>query len=688
MRVTERFEINQTTKNIIANMEPDFGFNGVGAVVFYRSYSRDLPNGKKESWNDVVLRVMNGVFSIRKDWYIKNGIKWDDRFWQDYAHDMAISMFNMEWLPPGRGLWAMGTDYIYERGSMALNNCGFKVISNEIGKDCEWIMDALMSGVGVGFHPERDDRLEIRRSRFSEPYTVPDTREGWASSTRQLIDSYLGLCEFPDFDYSQIRGKGERIKGFGGISSGPKPLIDLHKKLIDLLEDYDNDSLKLKTDIANLIGVAVVSGNIRRSAEIACAPINDPTFMDLKDYSKYPYRMNHGYMSNNSVYLRTDADFEMIGEVARRVVNNGEPGLINLKNLPLGRLDGNEYPVDKAVGFNPCGEQPLEDGECCCLAEILPTRGGDFCRSAEYATVYATTVTLLPTHSELTNAVMLRNRRIGISITDVSGFNVQVGTTAMISELRRGYEIVRETNNWLSDEAGVPRAIRVTTIKPGGSVPKVAGKTGGYSWPTFRHSLFRINIAKGSSICEILDEAKVPYEPNIYDPNTLVYEFPVLQGPAKPATEVSLWQQAATVALLQRHWSDNAVSNTLYFKPRKELVKTENPEPINGIGYINEQNTNGTWEVYKINPDHEENIIEEVLAIFISQVKSLSLLPHTPDGVYQQSPQSGITPEEYEKRIFSMGKFDWSKLRADYEVAQDLYCQGDKCELPNKVGTE
>ena len=447
MRVTERFELNQFTQNTIKRMKPEFGFNGVGAVVFYRSYSRDLPNGKKEGWNDVVIRVMNGTFTIRKDWYIKNGIKWDEEYWQTYAHDMAISMFNMEWLPPGRGLWAMGTDYIYARGSMALNNCGFKVISNNIGEDCKWVMDALMCGVGVGFHPERDDRLEITVPTYSEPYLVEDTREGWASSTSRLIDSYLGQCPLPSFDYSLVRPKGARIKGFGGISSGPGPLINLHKQLSELFEDYDGDSLKLKTDIVNLIGVAVVSGNIRRSAEIACAPISDRTFMDLKDYRKYPYRMNHGYMSNNSVYLQSDSDFEMIGEVARRVIKNGEPGLINLKNLPLGRLDYGTYPVDSAVGFNPCGEQPLEDGECCCLAEILPTRGGKFTQSAEYATVYATTVTLLPTHSELTNSVMLRNRRIGISITDVSGWNVEIGTSAMVSQLRRGYEIVRETNN-------------------------------------------------------------------------------------------------------------------------------------------------------------------------------------------------------------------------------------------------
>lgn len=686
MLVTERFKLNENTKNTIKSMKPEFGYNGFGAVIFYRSYSRDLDNGEKETWNDVVIRVIEGVFSIRKDWYVKSNLRWDENYWQVYAYDMAVSMFNMEWLPPGRGLWAMGTDYIYERGSMALNNCGFKIIGDDIGACCAWIMDALMCGVGVGFYPKRNDHINIfRRSPVAYTHVIEDSREGWVESVKALIDAYtIDDSDYPEFDYSLIRERGARIKGFGGISSGPEPLIKLHKQIEELFLNYENDSLRLKTDIANLIGVAVVSGNIRRSAELSAAPISDPTFIDLKNYDLYPERAAHGWMSNNSVYLESDDDFLRLDEIANRVKRNGEPGLINLRTLPLGRLDGKTYILDKAKGFNPCGEQPLEDGECCCLVETAPTRGGSFLRSCEYATVYASTVTLLRTHSQLTNSVMLRNRRIGVSIIDVSGWNHKIGTTALISNLRRGYEVVRETNNWLNDEAGIPRAIRVTTIKPGGSVPKMIGRTGGFSWPTFKETLMRVRIDKGASICKILDDAGVPKEQEIYEQNTWVYEFPVEQGPASPATEISLWQQAAMVALLQRHWSDNAVSNTLYFKPKRQLVKIDSPEPIVNLNHTSEANGDGTYSVYKINFNHEEDDIEQVLATFISQVKSVSLLPHTADGVYKQTPQSGISKQEYDRRVAALKDFDWSQIRADYETVQDKYCQGDRCELPGR----
>src|SRR5690606_17195977 len=108
MYIKERFSLNGKEK--IKDMKPLFGYNGFGEIVYYRTYSRIKDNGENENWSDTVIRVIEGIFSIRKDWYIKNRIAWDDNHWQEYAFNMAIALFKMEWLPPGRGLWAMGTD--------------------------------------------------------------------------------------------------------------------------------------------------------------------------------------------------------------------------------------------------------------------------------------------------------------------------------------------------------------------------------------------------------------------------------------------------------------------------------------------------------------------------------------------------------------------------------------------------
>lgn len=360
MFVKERFILAESTLDELRSMTPDFGYNGFGEFIFWKTYSRTKQNGDQENWNDVIIRVVEGTFSIRKDWYVKNYIPWDESFWQVYARHFAVSMYKMEWLPPGRGLWAMGSNFVYQRGSMALQNCGFTVLGESFENDIHWMMDALMCGVGVGFQPDRQDDLKIYcpRKNGVYDYIIPDSREGWCDSTRALIQAHReqGALK-PRFIYDKIREEGAPIRGFGGVCSGPAPLIKFHKQIEELLEMYAceewYDSVLLKTDLANCAGCCVVAGNVRRSAELCAGPIDE--VMDLKQYDKYPYRKDWGYMSNNSVYLETSDDFERLGEIAKRVILNGEPGYINKLNLPFGRIgksmEGLRY--DKAIAFNP-----------------------------------------------------------------------------------------------------------------------------------------------------------------------------------------------------------------------------------------------------------------------------------------------------------------------------------------------
>jgi ribonucleoside-diphosphate reductase alpha chain len=467
--VNEYFQLEDTES--LENQTPRW--DPFGEFVFYRTYSRIKASGKQENWADVVIRVINGIMSIRKDHYIKNRIEWDERRWQSYASEMAQYMFDMKWLPPGRGLWAMGTSFVVERGSMALYNCSAVKLGNStrFANDIHWMMDCLMLGVGVGFEALRDD-LQICRPEGKFHYEIPDTREGWCDATKLLIEAYTQPGRYePQFDYSKIRVKGLPIKGFGGQASGPDPLISLHDDIRSLCTTPGISPLRLKTDIANKVGCCVVSGNVRRSAELAKGSIKDREFMDLKDYTKYPERESFGWMSNNSVALVDDDDFERLGEIAKRVVERGEPGLLNLRNFKYGRV-GKPTPLrdDLADQVNPCGEIPLEDKETCNISETLPTRCNndeEWLRACEFASFYSSTVSLLPTHRAETNAVISRNRRIGVSIVDVTGWIHDTSMNRVIKMMRKGYEVVRATNRLANGEAGVPEAIRVSTIKPG-----------------------------------------------------------------------------------------------------------------------------------------------------------------------------------------------------------------------------
>lgn len=630
--VQERFALEASFCKQILRKKAKFGFEGLGEAIYYRTYSRLKSDGTKEHWPETVIRVINGVMSIRKNHYISNSLPWNERKWQRYAQKLATTMFEMKWLPPGRGLWIMGTEYIYQRGSAALNNCG-AVDTTDLSLAAEWTMDMLMCGVGVGFNTAWSGK-NVAIPDKSDPvqYIIPDSREGWAESVKLLIESYTDQGSWFSFDYSKIRPEGSPIHGFGGTASGPEPLKILHKRIETYLDDYchkKSDKTRCVADIMNAIGSCVIAGNVRRSAEIAMGSVEDKTFMELKDYKKNPERAEIGWVSNNTVILEKSKDLEKIPRIAEHIRDNGEPGIMNLINVQKYARYGDES-YDKATLANPCSEIPLESFELCNLAEVFPTRckkEEEFYQALEYATFYASTVSLLPTHRSETNEVLLRNRRIGVSISGIADVLDIYEKTELIRRLRKGYLLVRSVNHILAAEAEVPASIRVTTVKPSGTISQLVGCSPGMHFPTFQYAIRRLRVGNSSHTCKTLKRAGVPHEADHYSVNTTVFEFPIQYGTTRNATQVPASEQFSLLALLQREWSDNMVSCTIYFDP-----ETEGPE------------------------------IEALLTHFLPLIKSVSMLPHSDKGTYCQMPYEGITKEEYEVRQANMPSIDWCTL--------------------------
>lgn len=278
--VKMRYSLRPETVDKLKSLPAKFGFNGLGETVAKRTYMRGA-----ETWADVVIRVVEGTMSIRKDHYIKNSLSWNDEKNHALADNLAFGMFDMKWLPPGRGLWMMGTDYAYERGSAALNNCGAINTEDDLVFAAEWSMDMLMNGVGIGFSTGWRGEVKPAVKDDFELYVIPDSREGWVESVIKLMCSYInspkyGTCKFPKFDYSQIRSAGTPIAGFGGVASGSEPLQKLHTRIESYLDTFCNgyievitngettrkhyDHTRLIADIFNAIGACVVAGNVRR----------------------------------------------------------------------------------------------------------------------------------------------------------------------------------------------------------------------------------------------------------------------------------------------------------------------------------------------------------------------------------------------------------------------------------------
>jgi intein/homing endonuclease len=388
--------------------KPNFGFNGLGELVYYRTYSRIKPDGSKERFHDTVRRVVEGCYEIQRRHCQRLHIPWDQKRAQRSAQEMFIRIWDFKFTPPGRGLWMMGTPFMWERGSASLNNCGFVSTDDQIESDpaepfC-FLMDMSMLGVGVGFDTKGAGKIKINQPNpeVNNVYIVPDSREGWVDSVRQLIRSYTNAADAGsvEFNYSFIRPAGSTINGFGGKASGCSILIELHDLIRKHLDNKIGKTLSSVdiTDLMNYIGRCVVAGNVRRTAEIAFGEADDLEYQSMKNY-KYTllpdeiskFEMVTGRLWGEALSKSKDnacpqgclADFTETGIPAERlqpaidtwnamnyhrwasnyeyvseqIAVNGEPGLIWLDNVrDYGRLiDGRQPGIDgRAMGSNPC----------------------------------------------------------------------------------------------------------------------------------------------------------------------------------------------------------------------------------------------------------------------------------------------------------------------------------------------
>src|SRR5579872_5568224 len=267
----------------------------LGFVTYLRTYSRSLydANGnfiRSEEFADTLKRVTEGTFSVLKQQVARSGQDWDDEEGQEKAQEFFQRMWDFKWLPPGRGLWMMGTKYVEERGGAALNNCGFvstKHISKDLAEPFITLMDYSMLGVGMGFDVKGTDTTVISNARKGlDVHVVADSREGWIALIERAFNAFEGKATLPSaVDYSRVRPEGAPIRTFGGSASGPAPLDELYNFVCDTLSSKIGQRLQSVeiVDLMNCIGRCVVAGNVRRSSEIALGDASDKDFLAIKD---------------------------------------------------------------------------------------------------------------------------------------------------------------------------------------------------------------------------------------------------------------------------------------------------------------------------------------------------------------------------------------------------------------------
>ena len=258
-------------------------FGDLGLITFARTYSRTNKNGTKETFSDTVERELSG---ITKQLKLPLTPK-ETEFYRTMRHSMWGSV-------AGRFMWQLGTKTVDQLGLPSLQNCAFVVVDDPI-RPFTWAMDMLMLGSGVGFSIKKEHVYKLpkvkrkkikieRKNDAGADFIVPDSREGWVKLLGKVLKAYFYSGEGFTYSTQLVRGAGEPIEGFGGTASGAGILVEGMELICGVLDNRRGQQIRPidALDIMNIIGMIVVAGNVRRSAQIAIGDYDDLDYLKAK----------------------------------------------------------------------------------------------------------------------------------------------------------------------------------------------------------------------------------------------------------------------------------------------------------------------------------------------------------------------------------------------------------------------
>jgi ribonucleoside-triphosphate reductase len=616
---------------------PKWGFNGLGELVYLRTYSRPLSEGERnETWPETVERVIRGTRDI------------NSRLTSEEEAKLANHIHALRCSVSGRALWQLGTPMVAQFGQDSLLNCYFTKIDSV--DDLVWLMGRLMVGGGVGFSIERISVFNLPLVRGANvehlltndaDFIVPDSRQGWGELLRRAIEAAF---EGKDFSYSTVlvRAAGTPLKTFGGTASGAVALTAGIEDIMAVLNARAGKKLRTTDvlDIANIIGRVVVAGSARRSAQIAIGDPDDLAFLRAKRWASGSipaWRAN----SNNTIVAN---EYE---EIPAQFWDNFDGGSepYGLFNRGLTRAQGRlgERRADNSViGVNPCAEIGLAHREACNLATVFLPNIRSYEELVEvtqllYKVQKATA--LLPHPDPSTQAIVHKNLRLGQSLT-----GILQASEEQRSWVSPAYEALRAFDTAWSKEIGVRESVRLTAVQPSGTLSLLPGVTPGIHGAYARHYIRRVRFGANDPLVEVCRERGYPvmYDVGLdgrEDHSRFVVEFPAQAPEGTPlASEMSAIDQLTWVTWAQRNWADNMVSVTVTYK------------------------------------DEELPAIREWLAEhYDREIKSVSFLRYSEHG-FKLAPYEPIDEAEYDRRVAQV-----QRTKEPIELVGESSVDTDEC---------
>ena len=443
-------------------------------------YAQRKEDGTKEEWNESVDRIYD--MHMRK-----YRVLMDNRL-EDMIGGCRVSEYNKEILSAQRLRQFATPDAsrgILKHNTKAYNCSGTHIDRIEVFSE---LMFILLAGAGAGISIQKRHIRKLPRVRITDKlnpntHVIGDSIEGWANAVHALIRSYMGNDRREvTFDYSEIRAKGELIAG-QFLAPGSKSLeIGLEKirKILEVGAILERTLRPIEIyDIAMFIAETVLSGGVRRSAMLVMFDLDDEEMLNAK-IGQYWLDNPQRAMSNNSaVILKTEAKKEDFSLIIEKVKSVGEPGFALVDNYD--------------VVYNPCFEVGMlpfymlhgsrhSGWSFCNLSEIngaltdTEEKFLDACRKASIVGTLQAGYTSFPYLGQWTEKIVERDALIGVSITGIMN-NPDILLDPEI--LRKGANMVNETNALVAEMININTAVRTTVIKPAGNSSVLLGTASG-----------------------------------------------------------------------------------------------------------------------------------------------------------------------------------------------------------------
>lgn len=636
-------------------------------IITRRTYNRPLNDEGTvfETWKQTIDRVIG-----HQQWLWERALGRDLND-VEYAelYDLEQLMLERKVSVSGRTLWLGGTDVAKVREASQFN-CSFTEV--ETVYDVVDILWLLLQGCGVGFKPKvgtlngfskKIKNIEVIRSERTEkggnpdnvetwdPETltwtikVGDSAEAWAKSIGKLMAGKYPARTLI-LDFSEIRPAGERLKGYGWISSGDESIAKAYVAIANILNGRA-DSLLSKMDILDVVNWLGTVLSSRRSAEIALFEYGQPEWEEFaiakKDY--WLYDNEHRTQSNNSLVFNERperGDLEGIFELMREA-GGSEPGFINAVEA--------RRRAPWFAGCNPCVEILLGNKSFCNLTEVDIGKFKGDNAGLHYAVRLAGRANYRQTCVDLRDGILqeawhLNNaflRLCGVGLTgiakrpDMSGYD---------------YEYLKRTATAgtfsMAEELGLPYPKNSTCVKPSGTLSKIMDTTEGVHKPLGKYIFNNVQFSKHDPIVEKARAANYNVFNHPFDDTGVLITLPV-EYEGVPLHKVngievnmdSAVEQLEKYKLLQMNWTQQNTSVTISYDV------DEVPAIIDWLL--------ANWDIY----------------VGVSFLYRNDPTKTAKDLGYQYLPQEVVTKETYDKYVATLKPIELNDTSSFDELVQD-----------------